>query len=372
MVQKVIATGQITITDYNDAITLNMHLTPNKTRYQQYNPDTESYSPVWDVASPVIITPSLFRLGGGGVDIFNTTNVTNVKWYDVTAGVESQIVANASYEFVMSSTRQYQLKVKANVMAGLVGKTFRCKLDYLDPDTGLSIPIIGDVDFTLTTNGSGIANALAWLPDGQVFKNDTPASIIAQCDFWRGAIIDATGITYQWYNQDPTATTTVGGDVNGGNGWRKLTNVAGVTENVTTNRMKVFPDAVPGYEVFQCVTIDTNAGNVSTYDKPYRSTVTILDYSDPINLELSSDGGNIIRKGQVRTLNVTCVVRRGKDEIDVAGTAYTYKWYKNLDAGGYDPNFGGTGINFRLGKTIQVTNTDVLGETPFDIDLLEG
>ena len=372
MVQKVIATGQITITDYNDAVTVSLHMTPNRNTFQQFNPDTETYSPEWTSGSPTIITPSLFVLGGGGTDIFNTANVTNVKWYDVSNGSEVEIVANTNYEFAMNSTRKYQLKIKSNVMAGLVGKTFRCKLDYIDPDTGLSIPVMGDLPFTLTTNGSGLATAQAWLPNGQVFKNGTPASIIAQCDFWRGSVIDATGITYQWYSQDPTATTASGGDAKGGNGWRKLTNVAGLTEGVTTNSLRVFPDAVPNYEVFQCVTTDTNPANTATYNKPFRSTVTIMDYSDPIVLEISSDGGNIIRKGQTRTLNFACIVRRGKNEIDNAGTTYTYKWYKKLRAGGYDPNFGGTGISFRSGKTIQVTNTDVVGETPFDIELLEG
>ena len=373
MAQKVISTGQITITDYNDAITLSMNLTPNKSRFQQFNPETETIVPEWSVASPLIITPTLFRLGGGGRDIFNTSNVTNVGWYDVTNGTEVAITANTNYEFVMNSTRQYQFKIKQNVQAGLIGKTFRCKLTYLDPDTNLTIPVIGDIAFTLTTNGSGIANAMAWTPDGDVFKNSEPAYLYAQCDFWRGSVVDTNGITYQWYVRDPSATTASGGDANGGNGWRKLTNVTGVTETVTTNRMKIFPSAVTNYASFQCVTIDTNPANTATYNKPFRSVCTVTDQSDPINLELSSDGGNMIRKGESRTLNLKCIVRRGKDEIDsVAPYKYTYKWFKRLLAGGYDPNFGGTGINFRTGKTIQVTNTDVVGETPFDIQLLEG
>ena len=373
MAQKVISTGQITITDYNDAITLSMNLTPNKSRYQQFNPDGETITPEWSTASPMIITPSLFRLGGAGADIFNTANVTNVGWYDVSNGTEVALVANSNYEFVMNGGRQYQLKIKQNVQAGLIGKTFRCKLTYLDQDTNLTIPVIGDIAFTLTTNGSGIANAMAWTPDGDVFKNGEPAYLYAQCDFWRGSAVDTTGITYQWYVRDPSATTASGGDANGGNGWRKLTNVTGVTETVTTNRMKIFPSAVTNYASFQCVTIDTNPANTATYNKPFRSVCTVTDQSDPINLELSSDGGNMIRKGESRTLNLKCIVRRGKDEIDsVAPYKYTYKWFKRLLAGGYDPNFGGTGINFRTGKTIQVTNTDIVGETPFDIQLLEG
>lgn len=374
MVQKIISTGQITITDYNDAITLSLHLTPSKSKFQQFNPETESITPEWSVASPMTITPTLFKLGSGS-DVFNTSAVTDVTWYDISNGTEVPIVVpNSSYSYTVVSSKNYKLNITANVQAGLIGKSYRCKLNYYDSDTKLSIPVVGDIDFTLTTNGSGIANAMAWCPDGDVFKNDAPASITVQCDFWRGSVVDTTGITYQWYAQDPNATTVSGGDVKGGNGWKKLANVTGVTEDVTSNRMKVFPSAVVNYEVFQCVTIDTNSSNVATYNKPYRSTVTITDQSDPISLELKSDGGQLIRKGESKTLNLTCVVRRGKDEIDnVEPYKYTYRWYKriNSEENEYDPDFG-AGVNYREGKTIQVTNTDVIGETPFDIELLEG
>lgn len=53
--------------------------------------------------------------------------------------------------------------------------------------------------------------AVAYAPDGIVFKNDEVATLKAHCDLWRGATIDTTNVTYAWGIKDSAvfANTTL-------------------------------------------------------------------------------------------------------------------------------------------------------------------
>ena len=58
-----VATGQITIIDYNDALTLSGFITSNVVKTQMYNPDNDSYTPNWASSPFLVLTPSLYRIG---------------------------------------------------------------------------------------------------------------------------------------------------------------------------------------------------------------------------------------------------------------------------------------------------------------------
>src|SRR5690606_2583142 len=59
-----------------------------------------------------------------------------------------------------------------------------------------------------------------WAPTGDTIRNGS-GTIEVQADLYEGSTI-RTG-TYKWYIQDPSATTSNGGDADGGNGWRLIT-----------------------------------------------------------------------------------------------------------------------------------------------------
>jgi hypothetical protein len=354
-----VATGQFTIIDYNDALSLSAYIASNRQKTQIFNPDNGSYNPDW-ASSNVILTPSLFILGNAN-DIITSSAVQSIQWYDVSNGVETLISANASY--AIGAAKPNALTIKSNVLAGLPGKEFMCKIVYRDPSTGLDLIVKTPISFSRVVSGSGITDAIAWAPNGNVFKNDETTSLIAECDLVRGSVVDSTNVTYQWYQFDTAQTT----DAGGGNNWRKLTNVANVTTGVTTRQMTVFPAAVPTYAVFKCVIKDTDASS-NTYNSSFEDNVTFEDKSDPVQVTITSTGGDVFKNG-VGSTTLTAKVFQAGAEVDAAGTKYTYKWFKLNSSGVLDSNFGGTGINFKTGKTLSVGDADVDVKATFQVEV---
>ena len=355
----VLATGQLTIVDYNDALSLTGYIGSNKTKTQMYNPDNGSYSPDW-ADSNLVLTPSLFILGTP-TDIITLASVTSITWWDVTNGIETQIEANASY--AIGASKPNALTVKTNVMAGLPGKDFMCKVIYHDDATNMDLTIKIPITFSRVVNGSGITDAVAWLPDGGVFKNDGVASLTAECNLWRGSVVDSTLVTYQWYKQDPTVVVDEGGGI----GWGKLVNTASVVQGVTTKTLTIYPDAVVGYEVFKCLIKDTDSAS-PTYNTYFADTVTVADQSDPIQCSVVSTGGDVFKNG-VGSSILTAKLFRAGVEIDAGATEYVYKWYKYNSSGVLVTDWGGAGIDYKTGKTLSVGSADVDTKATFIVEV---
>lgn len=354
-----IATGQFTIIDYNDALTLTGYISSNRAKTQMYNQDNNTYVPDWKTQN-VVLTPSLFRLGTD-TDVISSAAVQEISWFDVTNGTEVAITNDANY--AIGATKPKALTIKENVLAGLPGKDYLCKIKYKDQSTGLVLPYQMGISFSRVVNGSGIADAVSWAPEGNIFKNGNVATLIAACDFWRGSVIDTTLVSYQWYVQDPSITTDQGGGV----GWRKLTEVANQTTGVTTTRMVVYPGAVPGFAVFKCVVKDLDPDS-SSYNKSFMDTLTFVDQSDPIQVSITSTGGNIFKNGVGSTV-LKALLFQGGEEIDIAGTKYSYKWFKYKETGELDANFGGTGVGYKTGKSLSVGDADVNIKATFRVEV---
>nr|QRW40272.1 hypothetical protein [bacterium] len=81
---------------------------------------------------------------------------------------------------------------------------------YIDAN-GLEIPFRAEIQFTQHLNAGAMIAAVAYAPDGIVFKNDEVATLKAHCDLWRGATIDTDNVTYAWGIKDSAvfANTTL-------------------------------------------------------------------------------------------------------------------------------------------------------------------
>ena len=160
---------------------------------------------------------NLFVSGKAAVDqissVGNAATLTagvksgSAKWYKdgtvITSGQDSCTIGAAS--------AKYALTVKANhmtVSAPQVRYTFEAI--YIDAN-GLEIPFRAEVQFTQHLNAGAMIAAVAYAPDGIVFKNDEVATLKAHCDLWRGATIDTTNVTYAWGIKDSAvfANTTL-------------------------------------------------------------------------------------------------------------------------------------------------------------------
>lgn len=345
-----IATGQITIIDYNDALTLSGFITSNLVKTQMYNPDNGSYTPSWAKSPYLILTPSLYKIGLT-TDIITDSAVKSVKWYEYIDGEETEITATTNR--TLSGTKSHILTIKTNELDGLSGKDYTCKVTYLDPTTNLTLEHKFSITFSKTVNGSGIADAIALCPEGNVFKNGNIESLKATCDLWRGSTTDTTGVSYQWYQQDSSITTDQGAGI----GWKKLTDTTGKYTGTTTRELTVYPGAFNNVGVFKCGIKDTDTESAS-YNSTFWDVVTFIDNTDPIVVTITSTGGDVFKNGNGSS-TLTANLYQAGEEIDEAGTQYTYTWTKYLSDGTLDSSFNKTG------KTISVTGTDVNVKSTF-------
>lgn len=354
------ATGQFTIIDYNDALTLSGFISSNHPRTQVYNPDNSSFTPSWATQN-LVLTPSLFILGSSN-DIIQSAQVQSIKWFDAAAPT-TQLVDGATYGIPASGLKT--LTVKQNVLSNKAGVDFICEVIYRDPTTNLDLTYKMGISFNKVSSGGGIVDAIAWTPDGNVFKNDSVASLKAICELWRGSVVDTTLVTYQWYRKKPGANDD---SAIVGTGWEKITagNAAGIT-GFTATEMTVPASAVLNIGVFKCAIRDTDPAS-PTNNQYFQDQVTFVDQSDPLQVSIASTGGDVF-KNSVGSTTLTARVFRAGAEIDIPGSAYTYRWYKYDKNGSLVANFGGAGVNFKTGKTLAVGSADVDTKATFVVEL---
>ena len=358
------ATGQITITDFSDAVSLTSFISASQPKTQIYNPDNGTYQPNWTSSStPMILTPSLFVSGLPG-DIINSANVQSVTWYDGDSP-NTPLTNGTTYEIPESGIKT--LRIKTNILTGNVSaKDYICSIVYRDPSTGLDLTVNASISLSRVVNGGGIADAIATTPNGNIFKNANAEALPAECYLYRGSVKDTSGVSYQWYRQE----TSVTADEGGGIGWRKLTSTInyGVT-GYTTATIMVPRSAVLNVETFKCVITDTET-NSPTKGQKFFDVVTFMDQSDPIMVSVESPGGTVFKVGAPNnSTTLRARLFQAGEEIDEDGDAYTYRWYKYDKNGNLVTGFGGSGINFKTGKTLAVGDDDVDSKATFKVEI---
>lgn len=423
-----VARGQVTIIDQNDAVSLQAFISSNQPLTQVYNKDTNVYVPNWTTSPYLVLTPSLFVSGKGATDQITTVGNAaalapgiksgSAKWTKngttVTSGQDSCTIGAAS--------ARYALTIKANHMSVSIPQArYGFEAIYIDAN-GLEIPFRAEIQLTQHLSAGATIVAVAYAPDGVIFRNEEVTNLKAHCDMWRGATIDNTNITYAWGIKDssvfaPTtitaaaatgATTITVGNVSNmeaggkitvgsaqytisavnagtrvvtltsglsaaaasgasvscpyynsmlGVSWSCLTssNPKGVTAGWTTNEITITEDAVLNFETFKCAIkdTDTSAGNASA-NKVVCDIISFSDMSDPITVHIASQKGFTI-KNNLNDVDAKAILYRGGDELDSAGTAYSYTWKLWNSA-------GTTVVRTYTGKAITVSKADVTGK----------
>lgn len=353
----IVSTGQISIIDYNDAITLTGFISANNRVNQSYNPDNGSYTPHYPT-TPLVLTAQLFKAGSSTEilsDSSQTSNIVSIQWYDDTNATPVALTEGTSYAGVTTKT----LTIKANVMTpASPGKNISVLIKYRDPTTGLTIDYKTQINLNLVSNGSALAYANAYAPNGNVFKNGTVTSLQVKAELWRGSVIDTSSVTYKWAIMDTSVTTTgsAGYDADFGLGWKKMSDAASSVTGTATNTITVYPSLVQNFGVFMVAIKDTDSSS-PTYNTTFKANCTILDQSDPIALIISSTGGEIFKNGVGSTTLTAELYQNGTIMSNTSG--YTFKWYKYDNGGTLVTGFGGTGVDYKTGQSITVGGADV-------------
>ena len=93
----------------------------------------------------------------------------------------------------------------------------------------------------------------------------------------------------------------------------------------------------------------------NTYNKTFIDVATFIDNSDPIQVVITSKGGDVFKNGTGSTV-LTAVCYQAGVEVDTDGKG-TYTWTKYNKDGAIDTAWGTSGK--KTGKTLSVSSSDV-------------
>lgn len=331
----VISRGQITIVDLNDGKSINLYLGSNVATTQIFNKENSSYVPNWAASPFLVITPEVYVTGVGtnqvsrlkGVPTWKINGSTNLATFGATA----------------ATAAPYGLTIKNN-MTSVNQLQVECEVIYVDPDTTAETKAKTSITFTKTTNAGQLICAIAYAPEGTVFKNGAASTLKAHCDMWRGSTIDNTNVTYKWFKL-------------GSGTWTEITsaNAAGIT-GYTTNEITIPESAVLNFESFKCTIKDTDAAS-GTYNTSVSDIISFADMSDPYQVEITAPAGTTLTSGLTSTaLTVNCW-QNGVLLPDSFFTGATCTWRKFNKLGVQDTAWGTSGV--KTGRSLTITRAEV-------------
>ena len=335
-----VSVGQITIMDYNDALTLTGFITSNLPKTQRYSADTGTFTPDWSSTS-LVLTPSLFILGSG-TDKITDSAVQSVSWQRKPSD-QTSFAALTSGE-VVSGAKSHILTVSANKLSGSINAIeYLCTVVWLDSATGLNLTYKMSINLSKVIDGNNIAVAAIHAPSGNIFKNSAPTSLSAKAELYRGATLDTTLLGYQWFKYLPSNP-----DEGAGIDWDLLVGQTSATLSIT-------PAMVAGLQQFK-VKITDNDASSPTHTDTFFDVIAFTDMTDPIQVVIESSSGTVFKNG-VGTTTLAAKLYQNGAEIDGSGTDYTYTW-TITDKNGTSRNFADASSS-KTGKTISVGTSDV-------------
>lgn len=360
---SIVSSGQITITNLSDGMQLNAFITASGVTTQTYDSTAQTWSPSY-ATTPQVLTLNLTKAGSNTSVMSGVAG--NVTWTrsdgTTTTNITSTTSTDAQY---VGGTSNSVLTTKVNVPIANSASRFTASGIWVDPNTGLNVPFSATLDLTVVQLAKSSVLANVYAGNGGAFYNSQPASLTVNADLYKGGQLSSGNkqIFFGYADSTVTATSSNGYNSNLGLGWHLCTsstngqtpNVAPGTNTTSQGILTVLPSAITDAQSFKAVIIDEVGGTAGT---AVSGIVTLLDYSDPITCTIDSTAGSIFKNGS-GTTTLTCRVFQSGAEIDKSGTTYTYKWSQRDQNGVLNSNFGGTGNQYKTGKTISVSASDV-------------
>lgn len=331
-------TASYTIMDYTDGLTLITGIDCNLPLTQIYDTTTQTFSPSWDGATSMQLTPTVIKVGSTSVSIL--ADITSKSWARRYSGATdwTTVVSGSNGETISSDG---VLAITTNKLTGNYWQIdYRFTGSYYDQTLKLTFPIEIKVTLSRVANGTSFVVARAYTVGGNQFKNSTPSSLSILSEIIRGTTHDQTDITYQW------AKSTNGVD------WTDLT-VAEVA-SAKSATLVVVPDLIDSFAMFRCKLTDTDSTSDTYNDSFYTEGVSILDMTDPYQAIVESSAGSFF-KNSIGSTVLKCRLFQNGTEIDTAGTLYTYTWTQNDKDGNASTNTAWASAT-KTGKSLTVSH----------------
>ncbi|MEG1622811.1 MAG: hypothetical protein RR330_05505 [Alistipes sp.] len=342
---QVITRGQITIVDLNDGKSINLFLGSNQPATQIFNKENSTYQPSYTAAPYLVITPEVYV---SGVSTNQTSRLKGVPVWKINGSTTL-----STYGATAATTAPYALTIKSN-LSSVTALTIECTVIYVDPDNTAETVAKAAYTITKVENTGQQIRAIAYTPNGSVFKNGIVSSLTAHCDLWRGSVIDETNVTYAWEKL-----------INGI--WTAITsaNASGVT-GYTTDTITIPAGAVLNFESFKCSCKDTDTAS-GTYNTSVSDLITIADMTDPYTVEISAPAGTTLTAGLTSTVLTVNCWQNGALLADSWFTGATCTWRKYSKAGAADTAWGTAGV--KTGRTLTITRDEISVAATFTVDI---
>ena len=372
----IISSGQITITDLSDAPVLSAFITASQTTTQVFDQPANTYNPSY-TSTPQTLTLNLTK-AGQSTSILG--QVGKVNWYEYSGSTKTAVTSTTNTDNqYLSGTHNEVLHTKVNVSASAGAKRYEAVGTWTDPVTGLKVDFHATIDLLAVQLGKQSLVLNVYTGKGNTFYNNQPANLTINADLYKGNALSGGNKQFKFFYADSavSATNSTGYDADGGIGWHLCSSTTtGQTPNSepsanTTGQgvLTVTPNVVTNSQTFKVVCIDKAGG---TDGQKAIGIATILDFSDPIVVVVESTAGSTFKNSSGSTTLKARLYRKG-EELDADGTSktYTYKWSRRDKNGTLDANFGGTGNQYKTGKSITVSASNVSDKATFFCEVFE-
>lgn len=358
----IVSAGQITLTDISDAPVLSAFINASRTISQTYNSSTRVYNPSY-ATGELRLTLNLTKAGTNQSLLPNVQGF--VKWFKIENGNRTEITStDKTQQIFLDMGKRESLVTKYNVPIESTTVRYEANGIWIDPISTLPVPFSAYIDTTVVQLGEAAVIANVYTANGNVFYNNQPSVLTVNADLYKGGSLSGGPKVINFFKADTSvnSSSSQGYHADAGLGWKLCTaqNTPGMTPNVQPNTntngqgvLTLTAESVVNTQTIRAIIYDRDGTNSKTV-----GVATIIDFSDPVVVSIESTGGDVFKNSQGSTTLNARLFQNG-DEIDTAGSAYTYRWACRDKNGNLNNGFGGTGNPYRNGKTITVTANDV-------------
>ena len=370
----VVSTGQITIIDIQDNVSLNAYITSGFRTTQVYNSDTGECSPDY-TRDGQTLSLNLTRMGSNVSVLQDVQN--DVSWYKVVNGERQQITnIDQGQSVYLTGVNKTQLVTKENTPKVDVSIRYIAEGFYKDTANGNTVSFSAFIDLVVLETGKSPSLLNVYGSKGVVFFNSQPGQLTINADLYKAGVVSSNLKSVKFFASDVSVTTTSHPlyDTDAGLGWRKITSMSPTDDEYVSTGfgidtlqngvLTVKPNAVTNYQTYKVVVQDKYG---IERNKKHYGSIIIADYTDPIAVVIEASSGTVF-KNNTGTTTLTAKLYRSGDEVDAQGTKYQYKWYKRDANGELVSNFGGSSV-YKTGKTLTVSSSEVDPKAVFQCEV---
>lgn len=315
----VVATGQITIVDNNDARPITSYITSSLSTYQVYSKDedTTSYTPDWTSTANVLTAKVFIGGASGSVDI--TASLSSKKW--------------SKSSDATSLGSGVTLNIATNLTEAVPSITYIFEGDYTDSLTGLVSHCQASIALIMVKTGTNSVYVITRGTAAIQESDGTTKNVAVICaDLMRSNGHDTSGVTYQWFEANGVTQITTAQNTKYG----LLTTADAAAPTGTAANIGANLPAASAWSSYNTLVINesaiTDMGTLRVVAKDnvastYQAYFTIYDVSDPYQTNILSSSGEKLQNG-VGSTTLTPQVYNGSTLVpSLTGWVFNWRYY---------------------------------------------